>query len=160
MVKFPKSHFYPAATATLAALLFASVLAKHFGAAQTPLDLAAPAPTAPPTPNAADLSQLGVWHLFGEASVATPSENNTDTPAELKLRGVFYLSGTKARAIIETAGQTQKTYQSNDTLAGGGIVQTIAPDSVTLLINNQLSTLPLSRPEPDTAEAAAAEPTP
>ena len=148
---------YPVIAAILAGLLFTrvvvnSVLHKEQAALTFNVQPVSQTPQI-----AADFSQLSSWHLFGETQTAFATDASTDAPAELKLRGVFYLSGTKARAIIETAGQTQKTYQSNDTLEGGSIVQTISADKVTLLINNQLSTLPLSRPEPASAEA---EPTP
>ncbi len=153
--KFP----YPILAAILAALLLTAVMANGLLHKQ-------PSPTAFDAPSAtdqsqtaADYSQLGSWHLFGEPQTALATDGSADAPAELKLRGVFYLGGHKARAIIETAGQPQKTYQINDTLAGGGIVQDIAPDKVVLRIDNQLSTLPLSRPEPE-PDSAPAEPTP
>ncbi|WP_019866437.1 type II secretion system protein N [Methylovulum miyakonense] len=105
-----------------------------------------------------DPSPISTWHLFGQ-SPDIPHAGSGETPAipqELKLRGVFYLGPHyQARAIIESADQTQKTYQVNARLPGGEILIAIGQNNVTLLINNQETTLPLSKfePSPEALEA-------
>jgi hypothetical protein len=112
-----------------------------------------------------DFTQMSAWHLFGQpdaqaAGVAAAAEIAPETPLDLKLQGVFYLGSDKNQAyaiITTTADQIQKTYQINEQLPNGSILQTIAHDHVTLLANNVSQSLPLSRHEASEAGEVPAE---
>lgn len=109
-----------------------------------------------------DFTQISNWHLFGVSqSLANASDTSiASSDTELKLRGVFFLgSQHKAHAIIEASDQTQKAYRVNDQLPNGAILLAIENEKVTLLTNNQQTSLPLSHFESsqDVAETPPSE---
>lgn len=129
--------------------------------ATIPSTLNSESPVANPT-GPVDFTQLGSWHLLGLSPTIVDTNDGTSTspPTDIKLRGVFFLgSQHQAHAIIETSDQTQKAYRINDQLPNGGILQAIDNEKITLLINNQQTTLPLSKYE-FSQEAAGPAPAP
>lgn len=95
-----------------------------------------------------DFSLISDFHLFGQ-SASTSSSPGGDFPPEtmqhLKLKGVFYLANQHAHAIIEASDQHQKTYQVNDTLPGGGVLQLIEKNRIVIMTNNQQESLALHK---------------
>jgi len=95
-----------------------------------------------------DFSQIGDWHLFGQALSNDNAETVvTETQLQLTLLGVFLLSQQpeSGLAIIQTEGGQQKKYRSGDELPGGASLQTIEKNRVVLLHNNRQEFLPLKR---------------
>lgn len=151
--RFIKREFALAILATALALAFLlTIVINHFVGltrqthAATANIAATPQNVTPPT----DYLQISTWHLLGQSDALSNASNpeTATTRLDLKLRGIFYLgSQRQAYAIIETADQTQKSYQINDSLPSGEILQAIENDRIVILVNNQETTLPLSKIE-------------
>lgn len=114
--------------------------------------LAAPQPAARqdhPIEARQDFMLISEFHLFGHPDSASSSPDGIapETAQQLTLKGVFYLAGNDAHAIIESADQSQKTYQINDTLPGGAILQAIENNRIILLTDKRRESLFLSGPK-------------
>jgi|GEM_PF-1242291 len=112
----------------------------------------APQPAAPqdhPIEAQQSFTLISGFHLFGHSGSASSSPDGTapETAQQITLKGVFYLAGNDAHAIIESAGQSQKTYKINDTLPGGAILQAIENNSIILMTDKRRESLFLSVPQ-------------
>ena len=99
-----------------------------------------------------DLSKITDWHLFGinnqEITTAVGEDGlPPETKAELKLIGVFFLSGqfNRSYAIIEGSDQVQKKVSPGDEVENGMILQSILKEQVILLINQQPELLTMEK---------------
>ena len=106
-----------------------------------------------------DFSLISDFHLFGQSSSASPSAAGLppETTQQLQLKGVLYLPDKHAYAIIESSDQHQKTYQINDTLPGGAILQAIESNSIVIMTDDRQESLILTKTKLEQTQPAAEE---
>lgn len=105
-----------------------------------------------------DVSAISDLHLFGQTE-SSPSAQTAPRPEALQalqLKGVLLLNRQPARAVIELPDHSQKTYQPNDNLPGGAILQAIEPKKIIVLVDNRQESLFL--PNPTSATTAPLPP--
>lgn len=112
-----------------------------------------------------DLSQLGKWHTFGNATAqvvrkpATP-QRSPETRLKLTLKGLVFTGNEQLdMAIISSPGKPDKAYSINDSIPGNAKLHSIEADRILLERNGRLESLSLPRPREsirlvdDTAES-------
>ncbi|TAN64927.1 MAG: hypothetical protein EPN17_18290 [Methylobacter sp.] len=107
-----------------------------------------------------DFSLIGDFHVFGQPSSASSSAIGLppESTQQLQLKGVLYLPDKQAYAIIESSDQHQKTYQINDTLPGGAILQAIESNSIIIIADNRQESLVLHKTKQEQAVTTDTQP--
>jgi len=102
---------------------------------------------------AADISRIGQWHLFGEiqkvsAAPVTQMTEAPDTRLNLKLHGLLASSDPiAARAIIADGKGVEEAYAVDQQLPGNAVLREIYADRVILEHRGRLETLRLPKDE-------------
>lgn len=146
------NHLFPILAAGLAFAYLLAISVPALMQSGTGTRPAAPQPAAPqdhPIEARQDFTLISEFHLFGHpgSAFSSPDGIAPETAQQITLKGVFYLAGNDAHAIIESADQSQKTYKINDTLPGGAILQAIENNRIILMTDKRQESLFLSEPK-------------
>lgn len=100
------------------------------------------------------LSNIGSYHLFGNAKKQDVAQEKVidapETRLRLDLKGVFASTiANDAMAIIATSKGKDKSYHIGDKIVGGAVLHAVYADRVILKRNGKLETLSLPKPKLD-----------